>query len=82
MKPDVSERSFEEAIVNILVSRKPGGRSTERAAEPTLGYGEINYPAASGAECLPKGFKQGSRRSATSGQASPLHQFQNQEALK
>ena len=67
MKPNVSERSFEEAIVNILVFGKPGGRLTERATEPTLGYGEINYPAVSGAECFPMEFEQGSRRSATIG---------------
>ena len=41
MRPNIAERSFEDAIVSVLVSGRPGGTSGGRAGEPWPGYGEF-----------------------------------------
>lgn len=39
--PEISEKVFEQAIENVLVTGRPDGISGDRATEPTPGYGEF-----------------------------------------
>jgi type I restriction enzyme R subunit len=41
VSPDISERSFEDAIVSVLVSDRPPGAPGGRVGEPRPGYGEF-----------------------------------------
>jgi len=41
MTIDISERSFEQAIANTLVTGRADGTSTDRIADATTGYGEF-----------------------------------------
>ncbi|MBW2121393.1 MAG: hypothetical protein JRH07_06035, partial [Deltaproteobacteria bacterium] len=39
--PEISEKAFEQAIENVLITGRPDGILNDRTAEPVPGYGEF-----------------------------------------